>query len=59
MSAEIDPLENSAELEAELLKAATGPFTLYSSEEMHAACERVLCEKNFRTVENKDAAGSQ
>ncbi len=37
--------EDSPELEAELLKAAAGPFTAYSSEEMRAACERVVREK--------------
>ena len=34
--------EDSPELEAELLKAAKGPFTPYSSEEMRAACEKVI-----------------
>jgi hypothetical protein len=37
--------EDSPELEAELLKAANGPFTPYSSEEMRAACEKVIREK--------------
>ena len=36
--------EDSPELEAELLKAANGPFTPYSFEEMHAACNRILQE---------------
>ncbi len=36
---------DSPELEAELLKAADGPFTPYSSEEMRAACEKILREK--------------
>jgi len=37
--------EDSPELETELLKAAKGPFTPYSSEEMRAACEKVIREK--------------
>ena len=36
---------DSPELEAELLKAANGPFTPYSSEEMRAACEKIVREK--------------
>ncbi len=42
----LDLEEDSPELEAELLKAANGPFTPYSSEEMRAACERVIREKH-------------
>lgn len=41
----LDLEEDSPELEAELLKAADGPFTPYSSEEMRAACEKVIREK--------------
>ena len=41
----LDLEEDSPELEAELLKATTGPFTPYSSEEMRAACEQVIREK--------------
>ena len=41
----LDLEEVSPELEAELLKAANGPFTPYSSDEMRAACERILREK--------------
>jgi hypothetical protein len=41
----VDCEEDSPALEAELLKAANGPFTPYSSEEMRAACEQVLREK--------------
>jgi hypothetical protein len=41
----LDLEEDSPELEAELLKAANGPFTPYSSEEMRAACERIIREK--------------
>lgn len=41
----MDLEEDSPELEAELLKAADGPFTAYSSEKMRAACERVVREK--------------
>ncbi len=37
--------EDSPELEAELLKAVNGPHSPYSSEEMRAACERVIREK--------------
>jgi hypothetical protein len=41
----LDLEEDSPELEAELLKAANGPFTPYSTEEMRAACEKILREK--------------
>jgi antitoxin (DNA-binding transcriptional repressor) of toxin-antitoxin stability system len=41
----LDPEVDSPELEAELLKAADGPFTPYSSEEMRAACDKILREK--------------
>ena len=41
----LDLEEDSPELEAELLKSANGPFTPYSSEEMRAACEKVIREK--------------
>jgi hypothetical protein len=41
----LDMEEDSPELEAELLKAANGPFTPYSSEEMRAVCERIIREK--------------
>ena len=41
----LDLEEDSPELEAELLKATTGPFTPHSSEEMRAACEQVIREK--------------
>lgn len=41
----LDLEEDSPELEAELLKAANGPFTPYSSEEMRGACEKVIREK--------------
>jgi hypothetical protein len=41
----LDLEEDSPELEAELLKAAKGPFTPYSSEEMRAACEKIAREK--------------
>ena len=40
----LDLEKDSSELEAELLKAANGPLTPYSSEEMRAACERILLE---------------
>ncbi|HEY1717368.1 MAG TPA: hypothetical protein VGH42_03635 [Verrucomicrobiae bacterium] len=41
----LDLDEDSPELEAELLKAVNGPHSPYSSEEMRAACERVIREK--------------
>jgi len=41
----LDLEKDSPELEAELLKAAQGPFTPYSSEEMRAICERIIQEK--------------
>ena len=41
----LDLEEDSPELEAELLKAANGSFTPYSSEEMRAACARIIREK--------------
>jgi hypothetical protein len=37
--------EDSPELEAELLKAVNGPHSPYSSEEMRAACVRIIREK--------------
>jgi hypothetical protein len=40
----IDLDEDSPELEAELLKAVNGPHSPYSSEEMRAACERIIRE---------------
>lgn len=42
----LDPDEDSPELEMELLKAASGPFTPYSSEEMRTACEKIIREKH-------------
>ena len=41
----LDLEEDSSELEAELLKAVNGPHSPYSSEEMRAACERIVREK--------------
>ncbi len=41
----LDLEEDSPELESELLKAANGPFTPYSSEEMRAACDKIVREK--------------
>lgn len=41
----MDLEEDSAELAAELLKAVNGPHSPYSSEEMRAACERIVREK--------------
>ena len=42
---DFDPQENSAELEAELLKAVRGPFTPYSRQDLEAIAERVRLEK--------------
>ncbi len=42
---ELDLEVDSPELEAELLEAAKGPFTPYSSEEMRAACEQAVRKK--------------
>ena len=44
----LDLEEDSPELEAELLKAANGPFKPYSSEEMRAICEKAIREKRGR-----------
>ncbi len=41
----LDLEEDSPELEAELLKAVKGPHSPYSSEEMRAACEKIVREK--------------
>jgi hypothetical protein len=41
----LDLEEDSPELEAELLKAVNGSHSPYSSEEMRAACEKVIREK--------------
>lgn len=41
----LDLEEDSPELEAELLKAVNGPHSPYSYEEMRAACERIVREK--------------
>jgi hypothetical protein len=42
---ELDLEEDSAELEAELLKAIKGPFTPYSRQDLEAIAERVRREK--------------
>ena len=42
----LDLEEDGPELEAELLKAVNGPHSPYSSEEMRAACEKVIREKH-------------
>jgi hypothetical protein len=41
----LDLEEDSPELEADLLKAANGPFRPYSTEEMRAACDKFIREK--------------
>jgi hypothetical protein len=38
--------EESPELEAELLKAANGPFTPYSATETRETCKRIIREKH-------------
>ncbi len=43
--AALDPEVDSPELEAELLKAAKGPFTPYARKDLEAVAERVLSEK--------------
>lgn len=43
-----DPEIDSPELEAELLKAASGPFTPYSPEEMREHCARMVRERQKR-----------
>ena len=41
----LDPAVDSPELEAELLKAAKGPFTPFSVEDLRAVANRVIQEK--------------
>ncbi|MEO7297364.1 MAG: hypothetical protein ABI042_02165 [Verrucomicrobiota bacterium] len=41
---------DSPELEAELLKAADGPFNLYSPDEMRTACERIIFDEAVKGV---------
>ena len=41
----LDLETDNPELEAELLKAIDGPFTPYSSQEMHSIGERIIMEK--------------
>lgn len=48
----LDLDEESPELAAELMKAANGPFTPYSSEEMRAVGEQIIRE--HRTTTNKE-----
>jgi hypothetical protein len=45
--------KDSRELEIELLKAANGPFTKYSSEEMREACELIIRKKSY--IKNSSA----
>ena len=45
----LDLEEDSPELEAELLKAANGPHSPYSSEEMRAACNRIPQEHRSKS----------
>ena len=42
----LDLETDNPELEAELLKSIAGPFTPYSSEEMHSIGERIIKEKH-------------
>ena len=44
----LDPEVDSPELEAELLKAADGPFTPYSADEFREICERIIREQPKR-----------
>lgn len=44
----IDPEVDSPELEAELLKAANGPFTPYSPAEMREKCDEVVRQRRKR-----------
>ena len=44
----LDLEEDTPELEAELLKAADGPFTPYSRDEMRAIVERIIREETRR-----------
>ena len=46
----LDVDEDTAELEAELLKAIDGPFEPYSSEETRAIGQRILREKHGRNA---------
>jgi antitoxin (DNA-binding transcriptional repressor) of toxin-antitoxin stability system len=41
----LDPEEDSPELEAELLKAANGPFSPYRESELREIADRVLRER--------------
>lgn len=43
---DLDLEEDSPELAAELLKAAKGPFTPYSRQDLEAVAQQVLREKN-------------
>ncbi|MCI0623135.1 MAG: hypothetical protein L0387_16015 [Acidobacteria bacterium] len=43
---DLDLEEDSLELAAELLKAAHGPFTPYSRQDLEAVAQQVLSEKN-------------
>lgn len=45
----LDLEEDSPELEAELLKAVNRPHSPYSSEEMRAACNRILEEHRSKS----------
>ena len=54
----LDLEEDSPELEAELLKAADGPFPPYSSEEMRAACEQLFVRKGHAPDVGQDGVVS-
>jgi len=45
----LDLEEDSPELEAQLLKAADGPFEQYSIEETRELGERIICEKQSKS----------
>jgi hypothetical protein len=40
-----DPEEDSPELEAELLKAASGPFASFAPQDLREACEEIARKK--------------
>jgi hypothetical protein len=42
---QLDPEVDSPELEAELLKAADGPFTPFSPEDLRKECEEILRQR--------------
>lgn len=45
MPSDLNPEEDTPELEAELLKAVNGPFTPFKPEDLRTACEQIAREK--------------